>query len=236
MVIAFARPRIELQLAPMSAFRHQHQEGRREDRTAIVASWPRPLLSPGDQCINRCSHTPRSKADAYVQIIHSAGTHYSSTLTPALAQNFNSKSRAMGRRGLADWAVPRRQEHESCSRRPTRGGIQRASFCKSVEAKTTVGRSRDGSNLVSGEKAVRSSCLSDDRWRAQLVRRPRRRRRPPTGLKAVRSGQGDRLTKAPPETASDSTSLHRDGAAGFRTHGRDRCQRAATGRTRIMQE
>jgi hypothetical protein len=97
MVIAFCAPRIELQLAPMSAFSgNQAIKEAGEKIDSIVGQLASSLLSP--ETISAIQKSPfgnfsfsnalASKADAYVQIIHSAGTTYSSTLTPAPCSKF----------------------------------------------------------------------------------------------------------------------------------------------------
>jgi hypothetical protein len=99
MVIAFCVPRVELQASPMGMFKSDKLKTIIEKVDQIVGKVAALILSPAT--LARIEASPfgnfsmsnalASKADVYVQIIHSAGTTQASNITPAPCKKFQLK-------------------------------------------------------------------------------------------------------------------------------------------------
>lgn len=103
MVIAFCAPRVELQASPMAMFKSKPVEdtvGKIAEGVDTVVSWVAgKILSPETRASIHNSpfgnfsmtNVLASKADAYVQLIHSAGTTQAANITPAPCKKFELK-------------------------------------------------------------------------------------------------------------------------------------------------
>jgi hypothetical protein len=99
MVIAFCAPRVELQLSPMGMFKSPGLQSVAEKIDAIVGFVASKILSPGMLANIKSSpfgnfsmsNALASKADAYVQLIHSAGTTQAANITPVPCKKFELK-------------------------------------------------------------------------------------------------------------------------------------------------